>query len=148
MRYLVLFVAFVFAGCATIITGTTTDVAVNSDPAEAQIEINGQSYGQTPTTLTLDSDHNHTMTLSLEGYEEKTIRLRKSTSGWVAGNLILGGIPGFIIDAATGGMYVLSPKQVNATIIESASAENTIYIKVAMNVDRELRKIGELHPVR
>ncbi|WP_431988222.1 PEGA domain-containing protein [Salinibacter sp.] len=62
-------------------TGSSTDISLQSDPSEAQIEINGQDRGETPTTLSLDSDRSYTVELSLEGYEDESIQLKKSTSG-------------------------------------------------------------------
>lgn len=132
-----------------MVTGSSTDVSVQSTPSEAEIEINGQDYGETPTTLSLDSDRSYMVELSLDGYEEETIQLQKSTSGWLAGNIVFGGIPGLIVDAATGGMYVLEPKQVNATMDEQgANASTDVSIRVEMNVDTsDKTKIGELDSI-
>ena len=152
MRYLTLFLALVLTGCATIVTGTSTDVAIQSDPQEAEIKINGQDYGDTPKTVTLDSDRSHTVELQLEGYETETVQFRKSTSGWLAGNILLGGIPGLIIDVASGGMYVLSPKQLNADLdeTETSAQKNKLTIRVAMNLEDDLKeeklhKVGQLN---
>ena len=134
------------AGCATIVTGTSTDVSIASEPPDADIEVNGSDRGTTPATLSLDSGRSHSLEISLDGYETETIQIQKGTSGWVAGNILFGGIPGFIIDAATGGMYVLSPKQANATLDEQTASNGTVHIRVAMNVDKDLPKIGELTP--
>ena len=136
-----------FAGCATIITGTSTDVSIDSDPPDAEIEINGQDYGETPATVSLDSDRSHVVSLSLEGYEEETIRLNKGTTGWVVGNLLFGGIPGLLIDLASGGIYVLSPESVFSDLDEtSTSSSKEVRIQVAMSVKEDLPKIGQLTP--
>lgn len=149
MRYATLLFAVLLTGCATLVTGSSTDVSVQSTPSEAEIKINGQDYGETPTTLSLDSDRSHMVELSLDGYEEETIQLQKSTSGWLAGNILLGGIPGLIIDAATGGMYVLEPTQVNASLDDpTAEASTDVSIRVEMKVDTSDKiKIGELDPI-
>lgn len=148
MRFLTLLLSTLLVGCATIVTGTSTDVSLQSDPSEAEIEINGQDRGETPTTLSLDSDRAYTVELSLEGYEDETIQLEKSTSGWVAGNILLGGIPGLIVDAATGGLYVLKPENVNASLDEeTADASERLTIRVAMNVDTSQQKVGQLEPM-
>ncbi|MCS3755191.1 hypothetical protein GGP79_003175 [Salinibacter ruber] len=148
MRYFVLLLSVSLVGCATIVTGSSTDISLQSDPSEAQIEINSQDRGETPTTLSLDSDRSYTVELSLEGYEDESIQLRKSTSGWVAGNLLFGGIPGLVIDAATGGLYVLSPKNVSADLDEeTADASDELTIRVAMNVDTSWKKVGQLDPL-
>ncbi|WP_103029998.1 PEGA domain-containing protein [Salinibacter altiplanensis] len=144
----VLVLALAVAGCATIITGTTTDVAVSSDPSEAEIEINGMDRGETPTTLSLDSDRSYTMEISLDGYETESVQLRKSTSGWVAGNLLFGGLPGLIVDAATGGLYVLSPEQVNTSLEQGTASSGQLQIRVAMEVDTDgMTKIGDMSPL-
>lgn len=99
--------------------------------------------------VSLDSDRSHMVELSLDGYEDETIQLKKSTSGWLAGNILLGGIPGLIVDAATGGMYVLEPTQVNASLDEpTAEASTDVSIRVEMDVDTNDKiKIGELDPI-
>jgi len=146
MRYVTLLLSLVIVGCATLVTGTSTDVAINSDPSEAEIEINGMDRGATPTTVSLPSDQSHTVEISLEGYKTETIQLQKTTSGWLAGNILFGGIPGLVIDAATGGINVLKPKQVNANLDEETASNGTLQIRVAMNVERDLPKIGQLKP--
>jgi hypothetical protein len=146
MRYVTLLLSLVVVGCATLVTGTSTDVAINSDPSEAEIEINGMDRGATPTTVSLPSDRSHTVEISLEGYETETIQLQKTTSGWLAGNIIFGGIPGLVIDAATGGISVLRPKQVNANLDEKTASNGTLQIRVAMDVESDLPKIGQLKP--
>ena len=146
MRYVTLLLSLVIVGCATLVTGTSTDVAINSDPSEAEIEINGMDRGATPTTVSLPSDRSHTVEISLEGYETETIQLQKTTSGWLAGNILFGGIPGLVIDAATGGISVLRPKQVNASLDEKTASNDTLQIRVAMDVESDLPKIGQLKP--
>ena len=131
-----------------MVTGTSTDVAISSDPSEAQIEINGTDRGETPTTLSLDSDRAHTVEINLEGYESETVQLRKTTSGWLAGNILFGGIPGLVIDAATGGMHVLKPKQVDNSLDEQIGSSEMLQIRVAMEVDTSrTMKVGQLKPL-
>ena len=52
---------------------------------------------------------------SKEGFQTKKIQVTASVNGWYIGNIIFGGLLGLlIIDPATGAMYTLSPKDVNA----------------------------------
>jgi len=75
--------------------------------------------GTTPIALTLPRNIGHKITISLEGYTDYTTVLQRNVSGWVWGNILLGGIPGLIIDAASGSMYKLSPEIIDVTLAET-----------------------------
>ena len=68
--------------------------------------------------------------------------------GWIAGNIIFGGLIGLIIDAADGAMYKLSPEQVNAELKKGDGTYlqqgDNIYIGVVMKIDPSWEKIGSL----
>lgn len=146
---LLLLLSTLLAGCATLITGTSTDLSVSTEPPDAKIEVDGRDFGETPKTITLDSDRSHTMELKLDGYETETVQIQQTTSGWMAGNILVGGIIGIIIDAASGGMYVLSPEKASVDLEETKTAKSGQFkIRVAMNVQDDLPKIGQLESVK
>jgi len=149
MRYITLFLFALCTGCATIVTGTSTDVSLNSNPSEAQIQVDGRDFGETPKTVTLDSGRSHAIKISLDEYETETVQIQKTTSGWMVGNLLFGGLPGFIIDAASGGMYVLSPKQASVSMQQKTASAGQLHINVTMKPQTDgLRKIGQLDRVK
>lgn len=79
-------------GAALFLTSCSTSVQITSQPPGADVEINGMSYGQTPTTTTL-SDFDFTeyrLTLKKLGYQDKTVVLEKETKvGAVIGGFFL-----------------------------------------------------------
>jgi VCBS repeat-containing protein len=140
-------------GCGTIIHGGSQDVSVASEPSGATVEIDGTEVGDTPLTKSLDRGSQHTIEISMDGYEEEQIIVDKNVSGWVAGNIVFGGLVGLVVDAATGGMYKLSPTQVrqtldNRTAMNEGDGEDTVFIAVVMEPDSDWEKIGQLEPVQ
>jgi hypothetical protein len=138
-------------GCGTIIHGGTQDVSVTSEPSGATVEVDGSEIGETPVTRSLDRGSQHTVEISMDGYESEQISIRKSTSGWVWGNIVFGGLIGLAVDASTGGMYKLTPTQVQQTLDEETAAkgaEDTVFIAVVMEPKPDWKRIGQLRPVR
>ena len=43
--------AFIFNGCATLLTGTSDDISFASNPSGADIMVNGLKVGKTPATI-------------------------------------------------------------------------------------------------
>ena len=104
------------SGCATIIQGTTQKVPVSSVPSGARVTLNESTAYTTPTALELSRKEHHTLQFSLEGYQPEVIKLESVTSGVVMGNILLGGLIGWGVDAASGGQYRLVPETVHITL--------------------------------
>ncbi len=113
-------------GCATIISGTTQDIKVESTPSGAQYKIEKLtvsgpvlvSEGKTPVTVNLSrSEHHQLLTLSQQGYEIEYIPISAGReNGFVWGNLLFGGLIGLAIDGISGASVVLEPEEVNAKL--------------------------------
>lgn len=90
--------------------------------------------------------------IRLAGYQPYETTLTKSVSGWVWGNLVFGGLPGLAIDAITGGLYKLSPEQINGEFKESQASANIskdgLFITVVLEPKSNWEKIGSLKPVK
>tara|TARA_B110001454_G_C12618692_1_gene391910 strand:+ start:346 stop:852 length:507 start_codon:yes stop_codon:yes gene_type:complete len=97
-------------GCATIFTGTSDDIYINSNPSGAEIMIGGLKVGKTPATLTIKRPgfNDKEVVLKLDGYERRTFILKKSFNSVAILNLA--GILGWAIDFATGSIYKYEPK--------------------------------------
>ncbi len=100
--------------CCSIFNGSSQDVGISSNPAGATVTINGAYKGVTPLALDLKRSDNHLVTIEKEGYETFSQTLTKSTSGWVWGNIVFGGLIGLGVDAITGSINKLEPEQINA----------------------------------
>ena len=104
-----------FCGCGTIKNGTTQDLMIKSHPAGAEVMVDGVEMGQTPVSVNLSRKSRPTITVRMYGYDNFQTSLERKLSGWA----ILGGPVGWLIDDATGGMYKLSPDQLNVQLVSA-----------------------------
>jgi len=99
------------SGCATIVTGHTQEVTVESYPPDATVAVDGRVQGKTPLTLRLERDEPGMMLVSKSGYTPTTVHLSKRFNPWVWGNFILFPlfIPGMVTDGVSGAMHEYRP---------------------------------------
>ena len=95
-----------FQGCATLIDGPTEHVNVNSQPAGAQVFLNGRKIGVTPATVVVSRWGFHRLRIEMAGYKPLDIPLEKRFSDYAGDNVLIGGI-WIIVDAATGAIFCL-----------------------------------------
>ena len=99
------------SACASIITGTTQTVTVSTDPAAATCTLDraGTRVGAIPATpgsVRLDkSGKDLAVTCAKEGYQTATVQQSSSFNGVTFGNIVLGGVVGIIVDAASGANF-------------------------------------------
>ena len=100
--FITIFITIFGVSCATIISGTSQDIFINSNPEGATIYEGGLKVGRTPATITIKKSglSDKEISLSLEGYERRTFILRKSFDAVAILNLA--GFLGWAIDFATG----------------------------------------------
>lgn len=66
-----------------------------------------------------------------EGYEEKVIPLTCKVDGWYFGNIVFGGLIGFlIVDPATGAMYKFDTELLHETLTRLPTSENEPQLKI------------------
>ena len=96
-------------GCATLFTGTSDDIYINSNPDGAEIMIGGLKVGKTPATITVKRPgfNDKEVVLKLDGFERRTFILKKNFNAVAILNLA--GILGWAIDFATGSIYKYEP---------------------------------------
>ena len=101
--------------CATIMTGTTDDVTLTSEPSGASVRIEPDPKElQTPATLTLRRrDGPFLLSFELEGYESQRAYIRSKPNGWLWANILLGGVVGIVVDWSTGAVTRLDPTEVH-----------------------------------
>ena len=104
------------SGCATVIKGTTQGIPVNSEPDNADVLVDGQLVGTTPTTVEMKRKRDHLVTIEKDGYQPKTIAVVKDIGGAVFGNILAGGLIGWGVDAASGAQYNLNPKTISVKL--------------------------------
>ncbi|GAB5408551.1 MAG: hypothetical protein BalsKO_09160 [Balneolaceae bacterium] len=113
-----LLVSFLSLSCASIFKGSSADVRVNSNPAGADIYINGIDRGQTPQTLSLKRNQDYVLTFKKEGYEDLNFEVAKKfdIGTAVVGNIFSWGLIGILVDVGTGAAYSLTPADVEANL--------------------------------
>lgn len=108
--------------CATIMHGSRQEVSFSSTPSGASVTVDGQEKGKTPVAVDLRRKEKSLIRMTLDGYLPFETYLTKKVSGWVVGNLIFGGLPGLIVDALTGGLYLLKPEEVAPVLVKAGAA--------------------------
>ena len=138
------------SSCATIVSGSKQNVKFSSNPSTAVIFIDEVEVGKTPFEIKLERKSEHTVMLKLEGYQNYQTKLTKKFNAWYIGNILIGGIIGLIIDPITGAMYNLSPDEINAQMNTGTAFKSNgkdIHIGVALNIDPNWKKVGQLERV-
>jgi len=130
LTVLSIFPSFIMVGCASIIgKGGPELVNIRSTPDQASVTISDETgvkifEGKTPTNVTLEkkkgffSGKTYSVKISKEGFSDRTVTVNTKVNGWyVAGNLVFGGLIGWIIvDPATGAMWTLDINEINVTL--------------------------------
>jgi hypothetical protein len=113
---LVLLGAFALAACATITRGTTQTVAVNTPGVPgATCTLTSTAIGSllvvTPGTISLEkSQESVAVRCTKECYMEGGGVIASNMEAMTAGNIILGGVVGLGVDAASGAMNKYTPE--------------------------------------
>ena len=133
--------------CATIISGSKQKVSFTSTPAEASVFINEEEIGKTPIETKLARKKEYDVKIVLEGYKPFETKITKKFNAWYLGNILFGGIIGFIVDPSTGAMFKLTPAQINAEMAEGTAFKqkgSNVFIAVKLKIDPSWEKIGQL----
>ena len=94
-------------GCASVISGTSQNVNVQSIPAGAKATFFNKK-GEAVTTQTtpfiapLQRSETYKLKVELENYEPYNGDLKKGLNGWYLGNFIFGGAVGMLVDMGSG----------------------------------------------
>ncbi|MBL7973170.1 MAG: PEGA domain-containing protein [Prolixibacteraceae bacterium] len=144
----VILVLSVFTNCATIIHGSRQSVSISSNPSKAIVLIDNLEQGTTPLTVKLSRKDHHTVQINLDGFMPYETKLTRKVDGWLAGNIVFGGLIGLAIDAATGAMYKLTPDQIQAELRSQTALvkeeKNGIFLTVVLQPDSNWERVGQL----
>jgi hypothetical protein len=132
-------------GCATIVTGTTQKVPVSSNPTGATLQVDGQSTFTTPCTITLERKRDHILVFTKEGYNQRTVTLLHVISGAVCGNILLGGLIGWGIDAISGAQYKLVPENVQAELEKGSSTEAAKAAPAVLTTEEKVTQLKAMY---
>jgi hypothetical protein len=151
---LLLTAAILFTGCATIVSKSAYPVHIRATPTGASISITDKKgkevyKGKSPATVALKSGAGYfskaeyQVRLSSRGYGEKIVPIYFKLNGWYFGNLLFGGLIGFlIVDPATGAMWKIADPVIDETLektIASKPATPTLNIVDIADIPKELK---------
>lgn len=116
ITYLLLAVFTVsFSSCATMFTGSRQTVKVQSVPPGADVYVEGEKMGQTPTEISLKKGFSpESVVIKKEGYDNKNLPLNTTFNPVALLNLL--GLLGWAIDGATGAMMKYDKKFYEVTL--------------------------------
>ena len=117
---LIIALACLCGGCATVVRGTTDEVAFKSSPSGAEVHTSNGLACVTPCTLQIKKNEEFVATFKKAGYAAKDVPVaRQIVAGGVAataGNIIVGGLVGVGVDAVTGAGFDHVPNPVVVTL--------------------------------
>ena len=117
--------------CASTVSSTKWPLEINTKPSGVKVEVTNKSgdtvfMGKTPAIMTLKSGggffshERYSVKLSLEGKSDKIIPVGCIINEWYYGNILFGGLIGFlIVDPGTGAMYKLDRAYINENFTDS-----------------------------
>jgi hypothetical protein len=107
-KFTALALAALLPACATVVEGTSDTVTLSTNPAGATctVDRNGERIGAVPATpgsLRLGkSRHDLNVTCTKDGYQAATTTASSRFTGATFGNVLVGGLVGVAVDAASG----------------------------------------------
>jgi predicted small secreted protein len=138
----------VLTACASIMHGTSQDIGISSSPTGASVTVDNMTKAQTPFVAKLSRKDNHVIHIAADGYAPADLTLTRSTSGWVWGNIVFGGLIGLAVDAMTGGLYNLTPEQLTTTLAKQsasiAPSKDGVYVVLVAAPEKGWTKVGQL----
>jgi len=105
------------SGCAAILKGTHSNVKFYSDPEGATVYIDGYPIGKTPFQAKVLSKEMHNISFKKEGYLNCNTRITNEIgAGWIIADVLLTGLIGIFVDAATGAWFEFNPEHIGCVL--------------------------------
>jgi PEGA domain len=124
-----LFAGFL-GGCATVTRGTTNQIQIESEPSGASVATSLNHQCTTPCTLTVNRKDEFTVTFKMDGFKEQQVFVKTILSpdgiAGAAGNVLIGGVVGLGVDAATGSTLMHTPNPIKVVLERSGPAPKAL----------------------
>src|SRR6267142_3824174 len=136
MRVLVILaLAAACGGCASVTRGMTDQVQIVSDPPNVEARTSMGQVCTTPCTLQFNRKDEFTVMASKPGYHsaEMDVKTRIAGAGAAgfAGNVLVGGVIGMAVDAASGATLEHYPNPVTLKLVPLRRGETPRTLKQA-----------------
>lgn len=129
LRVLIVLPLAMLSACATIVTGTSQTVTVSTEPAGATCTFDraGSRVGAVPTTpgsvRLSKSGKDLSVECAKDGYETATLQQPSSFNGVTFGNVLAGGVIGFVVDASSGANFEY-PADIRLALMAKAAPQS------------------------
>ncbi|GAA4771654.1 hypothetical protein [Novosphingobium ginsenosidimutans] len=108
---------FALGACATVVSGTKQKVSFDSNAKGTKVTLTSGESCNTPCKLKVKRKHDQRADFTHDGYQPTYVLLQSRLGGSAAGNLLLGGIIGGVVDGTNGASNHLSPNPVNVRMV-------------------------------
>jgi hypothetical protein len=133
-----------FGGCASIVSGRKANVAIDSYPTNAHVVIHDKSGHEvasvmTPGVVALDRNGKwflparYTATIEAPGYQTAEVPIHSTINPWILGNVVVGGIPGLIVDDATGACWKPDRDTIHQQLAPASYAQQPLPVPTSLS---------------
>jgi hypothetical protein len=116
--------------CATITRGTSQKFNIETTPTAAEVSLSTGQQCVSPCKLKLKRKPGFTATVKKEGYQTQTLTIDSKLGGGGAvagaGNILIGGVIGGIVDGTNGSMNNLTPNPLKVTLVPVAAEAESV----------------------
>lgn len=117
MRAVVLTLCLLSSGCGLLANGTTRRVPVSTQPAGAEVWVDGVYAGLTPLRVAVDPDRMHLIEVRAAGYQPQRFRVESTIrAGYVILDILFTALVGLVVDAVTDGWKVPDPERLRVRL--------------------------------
>ncbi len=116
------------AGCATVLNGTSQDVAFDSEPEGAVIALHTGQNCVTPCAFSMKRGDDARVEISKPGFQPVTVYIQSRLAGSAFGNILLGGPIGAVVDGSNGSSNRLYPNPVYVRLVPVGSREEPVLL--------------------
>lgn len=116
------------AGCATVLNGTSQDVAFNSEPQGAVIALATGQNCVTPCSFSMRRGDDSRVDISKPGFQPVSVYIQSRTGGSTFGNIIAGGVIGAVVDGSNGAANHLYPNPVYVRLVPVGSSDEPVLL--------------------
>lgn len=127
------------SGCGLILGGGSRQtIQVMASPADTKVSTAPETAEYTaPTTLDLKRNTDYTIRFAKDGYSPASIQLESHVrAGYVVADVLLTGLVGVVVDAASGGWSKLSPETASVTLTKVAMQPGPDSVTVGLTLRR------------
>ena len=152
---IMLLASCLFTGCGVMFNGTSQTLQIDSSPDGARIS-SAPAVGDftTPASISLERKNSYVLTFEKEGYKPATFTVQKRIKGGIVIlDVLLTGLVGVVVDAATGGWYKLTPEAVSVTLTKNGGIgaidgpdEIEVFVEMSEDGESETAEIRSSEP--